>query len=96
MNMKPLATNPNIHAARKNFHDWLDRTRPWAEPGCHVYQMMDQIVDAAAMYFRGDCRPTEKDMEALQTDLLNVTALLSEHPEGYDGLCACKKCRESC
>jgi hypothetical protein len=89
-----IETNPSIHAARKRFHDWLDKTRPWAQPGCDVYQMMEQMADMAAAYFRGDCRPKQEDMEAVQADLVKVTALLCEHPVDYNGPCACKECQQ--
>lgn len=90
---KTIEPNQSIYGARKRFGDWLDKTRPWAHPGCDAYQMMEQMVDMAAAYFRGYCRPTQQDIAALQADLLSVTALLTTHPEGYEGPCACRECR---
>ena len=86
-------TNPSIYAARKRFYDWLDERRLWARPGCDIYQAMEQMVDAAAVYFRFDCRLTQEDMKAVEADLLMLTATMSEHPAGYDGPCACEKCQ---
>lgn len=53
----------SIHAARKRFYDWLDKTRLWAQPGCDVYQMMEEMVDMAAAYFRGDYQPARREKE---------------------------------
>lgn len=87
-----VETNPSIYAARKRFYDWLDRSRLWAQPGCDVYEMMEEMMDMAAAYFRGDCRPTQEHLKAVEADMLKITALLTEHPEGYDGPCACAEC----
>jgi hypothetical protein len=34
-------------------------------------------------------------MQAVQADLLRITALLTEHPEGYEGPCNCLECHAS-
>ncbi|MHC4868051.1 MAG: hypothetical protein ACYTEX_28600 [Planctomycetota bacterium] len=57
MTDKLIERDPNIYGARKRFYDWLDTNRPWARPNCNVYEMMEEIVDTAAAYFRGTCRP---------------------------------------
>lgn len=83
-----------VAQARKFFHDWLDETRPWAR--CRdggVYEMMEQIVDKAAAFFRNENRPTVEDVTRLQRSLLRFTADMSEHPGSYDGPCACAECR---
>jgi len=84
----------SIEAARKNFYDWLDRKRPWAQPeNKNVYRMMEEMVDAAAWCFRGDKRPTTEEVGELRRALCRFTRQLNEHPKDYDGPCMCAECR---
>lgn len=79
--------------AKKSFHDWLDKTRPWAQTSFkeNVYPAMEDIAEHAAMYFAGELpKSVMKDrLKQYEDHLMKFTKELSEHPEGYDGPCQC-------
>ena len=85
---------PSVPQARKNFHDWLDNNRPWANSK-DAYEIMEQIVDAAGYAFRGDVRVKREEVSEMERNLLRFTQDLKEHPDNYDGPCACEECRSA-
>ena len=88
-------TEMSLAQARKYFHDWLDEQRPWAHPGVDVYEMMEQMVDAAARYFRGEVRPTTEQIRKLTEAIEYFSSTHDQHPVDYDGPCNCAECRSS-
>lgn len=83
----------NVAQAKKFFHDWLDSTRPWAQPNVNCYEMMEEMVRRAASYFTDERQVSLDDVKKLESDLILVTEKLEEHPDGYVGPCQCAECR---
>lgn len=90
-----IHTDPNIDQARKAFFDWLEKNRPWVTAGQDAYGMMAEIVDQAALAFRGDWRPSLQEWQEREAEVLKLTESMDEHPEGYEGPCLCGMCREA-
>ena len=88
----------NPARARKAFYNWLDRTRPWAQPknSSNVYPMMEEMVDRASICFTGERGPgTDKATQVFEDHILKISESLSEHPEGWDGPCNFLECRNA-
>lgn len=83
--------------AKKFFHDWLDRQRPWAQADVqeNVYLMMERIVDAAAQAFAGIDPPDSlaQRLRQREADLIALTDKMQHHPDSYHGPCCCDECK---
>ena len=55
--------------------------------------MMEEIANHACWSFRNEHVPTKEEVDQMNRDLLRFTEALDEHPDGYEGSCACAECR---
>ena len=90
---KPNQSFPSIAQGKKMLMDYMDSTRPWAK-GSDIYAVMEDIANYAAFAFRNERTVTKEEVAKLERDLCRFTGLLNEHPDDYDGPCACLECRE--
>lgn len=87
----------SISQAKKMFHDYLDRKRPWANCNGNVYEAMEEIVAQAAFCFTNEPLPVRpEEVRELHSIISELTGDLPKHPEciGDDdkGICACHEC----
>ena len=84
----------NVPAAKKHFHDYLDRERPWNkfENKDNMYALMEELVEKAAFYFAGERKYTSEEYSALERVYLEASEKIDVHPLGYEGPCACRRC----
>ena len=85
----------SVAQARKFFYDYLDNTRPWAKPNVNVYEMMEEMVNKATVYFTDERVASVEEVDKLTAYLERFTADLTEHPEGYAGPCQCAECLQN-